>query len=702
MANIDKLILPGGEQHTFIDSEARADIDDIKSHIDGEKRTYQLVHEDGTTTDMIVGCGPQGEPGAGGDPAEIEAIKTDILNVSERVTELENAPPPVTQLTPEFAESVEWLEENGDTSKVYVLPDGYIYGYISTKTEGESVPNFTNVMDNPNAYIRDGERYSHSGQAFKGETTDCSIIIPISAGQHTIRVRGAGNGAKYNNYIYFDLNNDGIFELTSDTWSRTVQDNGDIVITTPILSSAGLATFAVATGFNEAELIVTIDEEITYTVTEGGVVYKWANTGHSFVPADYEDRIIELENKTEENADEISEIKAEMNKPKPTSIVTMFISPTGDDNNSGLTVNYPKKTVKACVNAGATRISAKRGTYNEEVSLSNIDTLEIFPTDNNYTNENAHRYPPIIFDTSDTIAVSSLVAYNNIKSVTYSKQNTALEYVFTNGFYDTVYSTIHGYYAVLWLITDNIKNDIKLRPMATIDEVEATANSFTWVNNVIYLNADLTGVTEIRVPTSYNNAFTVSTANKVKLTEVEINFAGRYNLFIENCPEVEINNCSVKYSSNGSGFDLKSANGVLRNCYASRVHDGYGIGGCGHTVFVDCTAEWCFDDGMSHHTKCTGTVIGGRFEGNRKGGNVPAYGANVNIYGGLYKDNQMYGVAYITDSTHKPSTGIVQGAVIVGNDKGILVGDTCTVTALNCHYKDNTENKDITGTLVEY
>jgi lysophospholipase L1-like esterase len=34
----------------------------------------------------------------------------------------------------EFAESVEWLNENGDTSKKYVLPDGYIYTY-SQKTQ---------------------------------------------------------------------------------------------------------------------------------------------------------------------------------------------------------------------------------------------------------------------------------------------------------------------------------------------------------------------------------------------------------------------------------------------------------------------------------------------------------------------------------------------------------------------------------------
>ena len=595
------------------------------------------------------------------------------------------------------------ISECTDETKLYVLPDGYIYGFVKTYVEGGTVPNFTNVMDLSGAYIKDGYRYSHSGQAFKVQSSDCAIVIPVPSGKFVIRVRGAGNNATYNNYVYCDVNKDGIFELSNESWTRTVDSNGDIVINyNHSLTTSCYATFAVASGVDENNLIVTINEEITYTTTEGGYEYAWANTGRAFVPADYEDRIVDVENQSDDNARRISELEDEMNKPKPSGMVTMFISPDGNDENDGLTKNTPKKTVKACVESGATRISALRGVYNEEVSLSNIDTLEIFPTDNNYTNKDVHRYPPIVFDTSDTILVSSLSAYNSIKKFTYDKTNEALSYVFTNGYYSTVYSTTHGYYAVLWMITGNIKNDFKLKPVGTIAEVESTANSFTWVNNVIYLNADLTNVTEIRVPTSYNNLFTVSTANKVKLTDIEFNFAGRYNLFIENCPVVEIDNCATKYSSNGSGFDIKSANGVLRNCYASRVHDGYGIGGCGHTVFVDCTAEWCFDDGMSHHTKCTGTVIGGRFEGNVKAGNCPAYGATVNIYGGLYKDNGMRGIWYVTDSTHQPSTGMIQNTVMVGNDKGLMVDTSCEVIALNCKYVDNTTDKQNNGTLIEY
>lgn len=628
---------------------------------------------------------------------EVQAREQDIIDVKAQII----------QQIPLFANSI---EECTDTSKVYVLPDGYIYAYVKTVEEGTKIPNFENLMDDPNAYIKKQHRYSHSGKAFTTNNATCAIVVPIreQSTKYFIRIMGATpEGANYANSIYFGTDNTS-FQIT--TGNVTIGTNLFLNTDTSVDGSLDMRAvpstahsyivFHVADSnkiVDKSSLIVTINEEISYTEVEGGAVYEWKSTGHAFIPADYEDRIIGIENNVEEQNEELNRLDKELD----IATSTMFISPEGDDDNDGLTDSKPKKTVKACVLAGAKRISAKRGTYNEEVALSNIDTLEIFPTDNNYTNKDVHRYPPIIFDTSDTIAISNLVNYNSIKSVAYAKQNAALEYVFTNGFYDTVYSTIHGYHVVLWLITDNIKNDIKLRPVATIAEVESNNNTFTWSNSTLYLNANLTDVKEIRVPTSYNNTFTISTANKVKLTEVEINFAGRYNLFIENCPDVEINNCSVKYSSNGSGFDLKSANGILRNCYASRVHDGYGIGGCGHTVFIDCTAEWCFDDGMSHHTKCTGTVIGGRFEGNRKGGNVPAYGANVNIYGGLYKDNQMYGIAYITDSTHNPSTGLIHGAVITGNDKGLLVDSNCEVTAVNCDCIDNVTDKEATGILTE-
>lgn len=44
--------------------------------------------------------------------------------------------------SPEYAESLEWLNENGDASKMYVLPDGYLYAKKEI-----TAPDFTNLYN---------------------------------------------------------------------------------------------------------------------------------------------------------------------------------------------------------------------------------------------------------------------------------------------------------------------------------------------------------------------------------------------------------------------------------------------------------------------------------------------------------------------------------------------------------------------------
>jgi hypothetical protein len=609
------------------------------------------------------------------------------------------------QLKPEFAQNEDWLNANGDTSKLYVLPDNMIYGHILTATEGEPVPNFTNVMDDPNAAIKPGVRYSQSGAAsgtqWKSETSDTSIIIPIPSGSPVIRVRGAGNDAKYNNYIYISYDGKDIFPGTPN-YTRTVADNGDITITvTATLASPQYATFAVKSGFNADELIVTVNEEITYTTAEGGTAYKWASTGHAFVPADYEDRIIAVESKAASNTAEIDKLKS---KAASGGDVVMYISPTGDDTNNGLSTSAPKKTVKACVEAGATRVSAKRGIYKEKITLSGIDTLEIAPTDNNKTYVTGEERQPIVFDTSDSLAVSALAAYNSIKRAAYSATNAAYDAVFVKKTLEPVVSASQSSYrAAVWLFSDDEKTVCrKPKPVLTVAECEANANTFCYSGGYIYINADLTGVTKVVIPTITETGFYVNGAKKLILNEVEVRCSGEYNFDLQNCAWVDLYKCNSKFTTRASGFHPVNTNGIFRACYATKCFDGFAPNGHGHTTYIDCVSEFNFDDGMSHHAGTEGTVIGGRYEGNGKGGNIPAYGAKVNIYGGLYKNNSQYGIQYAGDGAGNFACGMVQGAVMVGNPIGLEVQVECVVTALNCHYLSNTKDKVATGTLTEY
>ena len=388
------------------------------------------------------------------------------------------------------------------------------------------------------------------------------------------------------------------------------------------------------------------------------------------------------------------------------AVLTMFISPDGSDSNDGLSASTPKKTVKACVNAGATRICAKRGVYKEIVQFSNIGSLEILPSDNDLTYAAGVEREPIVFDTSDTVAVSSLADYNSIKRVAYSNSaNTQFDKVFTKQSQTPVVGTGYGsrYNATVWLLSEDEKTVcIKLKPVLTVAACEAEANTFSYVDGYIYINADMTSVEKVIVPTNWDSGIHIDGADRVVLKEVEVRFSGTYNINIKNCAYFHFYKCACKYTSYGSGFHPFNSNGRMTACYATKNYDGYGISGYGHTTYIDCVSEFNFDDGMSHHNATTGTVIGGRYEGNGKGGNAPAYGAKVNIYGGLYKDNGTFGIGYLWATDLEPAGGMVQGAVMAGNPIGLSVNANCDVVAMNCTYQDNTTDTDAKGNLTEY
>lgn len=209
------------------------------------------------------------------------------------------------------------IAEMTDTSKMYVLnSNGMYYAHMRKEVtqEGSKTPNFTNLMDNPNAYVKTGSRYSLSGKAWKdfdtGNRKGDSIVVPFkhSGGTSVIRVRGAEDESAYN-YIYYGTVNDA-FAMSFDNVNTAVNSGGDNIVFTINYSSAldGYITFVVAPVTDVDSIIVTINEEITYTITEGGtqVIEEWTNTGMSYnQPANYESRVIaneqniaDLKNKT--------------------------------------------------------------------------------------------------------------------------------------------------------------------------------------------------------------------------------------------------------------------------------------------------------------------------------------------------------------------------------------------------------------------
>ena len=93
--------------------------------------------------------------------------------------------------------------------------------------------------------------------------------------------------------------------------------DGDVHTFTILATYSDMEFFRCAfdTPTNPEDVIITVNEEIVEdTITDDTTVkvYAWANTGHAFVPADYEDRIIDLEDKADEFTNDINSLKEQV------------------------------------------------------------------------------------------------------------------------------------------------------------------------------------------------------------------------------------------------------------------------------------------------------------------------------------------------------------------------------------------------------
>lgn len=251
------------------------------------------------------------------------------------------------QLKPEYAESLEWLEANGDQNKMYVLPDGFIYAWTLTEKEVEiEGAGYTNLL--PTATATDGKtiyggdyngdgvndgylqnrRLSSSGSdaAVTNQYKDiarASGFIPAVEGD-VIRIKNFDCPTGISAYVisyngttkvahkqFGDTLSSGVWDDVSSLSWYTVE--GDTKtredVTTFTLTSENFGTGFNAIRFNgyiQEDTIITVNEEIK----EGGgteiiVTEGWASTGLAFVPADYEGRIIDVEERASSNTSRI-------------------------------------------------------------------------------------------------------------------------------------------------------------------------------------------------------------------------------------------------------------------------------------------------------------------------------------------------------------------------------------------------------------
>ena len=217
-----------------------------------------------------------------------------------------------TPVTPLFANSV---AECTDITKPYVLPDGYIYAYMKY-TEEVVIPGETITTPGDVTYIAK-MRYSLSSAAFKEDDTYDMLIIPVvSEGTDDlvqINLAGMVYDSHWSSYVGVENNS-----FTGDV--AVVGTTGDTMISIKSIPAGKRFVTLCVRANDAASLGVTVNGEAfnttvgttetigakhsQTTVTEGSteIVEKkgFISTGHAFVPADYEPRIIDLEAKAED------------------------------------------------------------------------------------------------------------------------------------------------------------------------------------------------------------------------------------------------------------------------------------------------------------------------------------------------------------------------------------------------------------------
>lgn len=227
--------------------------------------------------------GPRGEKGEPGeDGADYALTDADKVEIAAKVPIVKVAEQPIF---------VGDISECADTTKLYVLPDGFVYAYMQTVTivPGETVANFTNLLKTSEAEIRKNMRYSHSGGVFKNNPGSDAIILPIpTSGTVTMRFRNCGvyvldDGSSYAS-VYLGTDKTTFPANTGVALANWLKDaNGDYYFT--FTNSTGDKYLTCTMLPFDDTAIITANEEIVYAESEGTetISYEWKNTGIAFV-----------------------------------------------------------------------------------------------------------------------------------------------------------------------------------------------------------------------------------------------------------------------------------------------------------------------------------------------------------------------------------------------------------------------------------
>lgn len=379
----------------------------------------------------------------------------------------------------------------------------------------------------------------------------------------------------------------------------------------------------------------------------------------------------------------------------------LYVSPTGNDNSNGLSIDTALRTFQRAIDLGARKIIAKRGKYyHQTIKLSgNGEELSIKPYDyTSYTDSQPDRPLIEIINGTELANLQQDSTYSSLLSQSF-EGNDAWTAVFITHTLPPSTSGFRGYNnAGLWQIsgTDVYSNDKRVNPVLTIDECISTAGTFFWNGTTVYVHPYNIEYESFMVQDAIDYGIELRNLNKLELQDVSVKFSKQSNFYLINCMDMHLNNCISQYTNVINGFQMNNSNGILENCQAYNSRDdGFGAQEYGVTSYLNCIGNYNDDDGISHHYGERAFIIGGEYGHNGKGGVAsPTYGAYVNVYNvythhndaGIYATNESESRDYAT------RTCFVNNCLIINNRIGVRTGGTTKIIGWNNIIKDNTTN----------
>jgi hypothetical protein len=342
-----------------------SDISDLKTglsehtaSIEALETNLPKVYED-VTAETNEKLAPL-EANIGANAEAIQKNETDILSVEKKVEDLKAQG---VQQTPLFAESVEWLNENGDTSKVYVLPDGSIWGYTkglvaskenqynsdAAKFNSRLHPSYVGTENEPWRVCNGLVYVEIDGIDFTEKSSYIIRFNGVTVARHTnMGITGQVVFLTQSSDTPWDLTGYSFVKYTDSTGSFVFKqdDNGyyiDLMDANPPADTKRIF-FGICLADNTAINAATCENlfvecvPLTTYITD----YCWCDTGFDFITSDKIDK-------------------------------TAYVDcETGIDTNTG-EKDSPLKTIQKAIDNGANLILVEMGVYDETVTIERND-----------------------------------------------------------------------------------------------------------------------------------------------------------------------------------------------------------------------------------------------------------------------------------------------------------------------------------------